>query len=419
MKKIMSLCINSMNSLTMYKLQSIDEFDTMTSADFDKLMGTNVNIQVFMNDEFKCYFCNSSDAMVSEPTEGIMVCTNCGRITETLDHTPEWKTFDDNQTSIRCGMPTNALLPQSSLGTDIGGACNMRFKTMQHWTAMPPQERSLNSVLNIIQSKCREMALSGCIIDDAKIMYKIASEYKKTETRKMIIRGKNKKGLMAACVFYACKRSSHIKTLKDIATAFGVKTSCVNKGCKNFDKYVKYKKENYSTNLSFPSQYIHQYCVFLKLDENTETIALNLAKNIEVNNLIRSHTPVSIAAACIMYAIQLNGNLESHTLLDKNVIANAFGISDVTLTKTFNKLMKNKEQLTNGKYVNALIQQQINSNPIDVPSNIAEKIQMMNDIDTLKYFNEIDIHITNYTEKSLYKYMSKCNKFIKELTLEI
>ena len=59
---------------------------------------------------------------------GIFICRDCGIETDTLLEDAEWRYYgaDDTRSTnpTRCGMPINALLPQSSLGTVIGYSYN-------------------------------------------------------------------------------------------------------------------------------------------------------------------------------------------------------------------------------------------------------------------------------------------------------
>ena len=74
---------------------------------------------------------------------------------------------------------SNDLLPQSSLGTTIGGGkFKSRIKTLHNWSAMPYRERSLHQVFKKFQEKCAFTGILKCIEDDAKIMYKTISECK-------------------------------------------------------------------------------------------------------------------------------------------------------------------------------------------------------------------------------------------------
>lgn len=241
--------------LLMHKLTNISDVNILTENDIDFLT-RKTNIQcdsIKQKNNTLCPNCRTNDHVLHDNFGGIIVCSECGCVLETcmLDHHPEWKNKDDGNSS-RCGLPTNALLPQSSLGTTIGGNCNYKLKTLHNWGIMPAKERSLNLVLNNIREKCDKAGLIGCIADDAKILYKIASECNGTK-KSLIIRNKNRVGLISACVFYACKRQGQSKSPKEIAKIFNISTSCVNKGCKKFAEYVKYKNIDYNTNLCYPS----------------------------------------------------------------------------------------------------------------------------------------------------------------------
>ena len=76
---------------------------------------------------------------------------------------------------------------------------------------MPYKERSLNEVLTNITNKCFAFGITENIISEAKIMYKEVDDCKhnigRNKGKKIITRGTNRKGLIAACVFYACKKN--------------------------------------------------------------------------------------------------------------------------------------------------------------------------------------------------------------------
>ena len=68
-----------------------------------------------------CVECSSPNI---ENNNGALVCRDCGTINESLiDYNAEWRFYgsDDSKYSdpTRCGLPTNALLPQSSIGSTI------------------------------------------------------------------------------------------------------------------------------------------------------------------------------------------------------------------------------------------------------------------------------------------------------------
>lgn len=394
----------------MNKLKSITSFEAMSSADFEKLMGTNTEAershdQTGHNE--MCPYCNDDCSIIQDPFEGIVVCKNCGQVIDigTFDHAPEWKTFDDNCSIGRCGMQTNSLLPQSSMSTSIRGACNQRLKTMQMWSSMPPKERSLNNDLKIITEKCKLLNMRGYIEDTAKQYYKIATDHTNETKEKTVIRGKNRDGLMAACIFYACKKGRKIISLKEIAQLFQIKTTSVNKGCKIFNKYVKYMKVDFGTNLSFPSSYIKQYCDKLKLSTDIMDFCTHIAKYIETHNLIASHTPVSIASVCILYGVmkKLPNNCHDHIS-----IANLFDISEATVTKTFRELLKYEGLFQNSDEVIVVDKHK----HCEIPDSLKlqKRIQSSQKLTLELFNNDIVMPVENFLSYSKNDYMKECAK---------
>jgi hypothetical protein len=146
----------------------------------------------------ECYECLDKTEYLEDFRQGILICKNCGQVLDVIyDHQPEWRNFEDDKDNSRCGMAINLLLPQSSLGTQIGGGgWKNRVKTIHNWSAIPYKERSLSIVFKEIHNRCQQSGILKCIEDDAKILYKNISESKylegKKEGRSLIIRGANR-----------------------------------------------------------------------------------------------------------------------------------------------------------------------------------------------------------------------------------
>jgi len=156
-----------------------------------------------------CKFCNQS-SLINHTSEGIIICGNekCGYINDIIiDSKAEWRYYgvSDSKCSdpTRCGLPTNSLLPASSLGSIV--LCNGRstyemrkIKKYHTWNAMPYKERSLYGVFDTMNVRAVNNGISPCIVEDAKRMYKQLSEHR-------ISRGATRQGLIASCIYIACK----------------------------------------------------------------------------------------------------------------------------------------------------------------------------------------------------------------------
>ena len=124
-----------------------------------------------------CSHCSSQKLILDE---GNYVCTECGTLFDRfIDTTAEWRYYghEDSKTSdpTRCGLPTNELLPESSLGTMIGngsGECyEMRIiRKYQMWNSMNYKERTLYNIFDILTVNAVNSGIPAVIVDEAKAL---------------------------------------------------------------------------------------------------------------------------------------------------------------------------------------------------------------------------------------------------------
>tara|TARA_B100000900_G_scaffold381978_1_gene368822 strand:+ start:164 stop:1114 length:951 start_codon:yes stop_codon:yes gene_type:complete len=307
-----------------------------------------------MEDELDIYFSNLSELNKEEEIieetcctliknqqmgDGVMICKICNNVVSNIISGPEWRYYGsgDSKTSnpTRCGMPTNELLPQSSMGTTIsnrGGGANMnKVRRFQKWNGIPYKERSLLKVFQDITEKCNKAGLPQIIIKEAHSLYNIISQNK-------ISRGGNRQGLIAACVYFACVDCKVGRSVNEIAEIFQIKNTIITKGCKSF-KEIMYHNRNMSRVNTYKTigveDFLHRFCSKLGLSntdiENIKKIS-NECKN---KDLICENTPPSMAAGCI-YLYITNKNIPK----DKKELAEVCKISEVTINKCFKKIEK-------------------------------------------------------------------------------
>ena len=285
-------------------------------------------------DNYKNYLCNG---------DGIIQCKLCNNSITNIIDSPEWRYYgsSDSKSSdpTRCGMPTNVLLPKSSLGTSIStknrsGAMN-KIGMYQRWNSMPYKERSLYKVFNEIQSRCLENNLPEIIITTSKSLYSIISETK-------ISRGSNRKGIIAACVYYACKECEVPRSTNELASMFGIDSKVMTKGCKNYTEIMRMSKMDKSRSLDAKSinldDFIERFSHKLSLNIEDIKKILQLSKICQDLKLINDNTPPAMASGCIYLYIKIN-DLNIH----KKDISDICKISEVTINKCYKKLEKNEE----------------------------------------------------------------------------
>lgn len=285
----------------------------------------------------QCDNCNNSNFV---KLEGEIICVSCGNISEgIIDYNAEWRYYgsDDSKYSdpTRCGLPTNELLPQSSLGSTIsfksGESYEMRKIRNYHlWNGMPYKERSLYNVFDSIQIISLNGGIPHCIIEEAKILYSKISDTK-------ISRGFNRKGIIATCIYKACLLQGSPRSTQEIAKIFKLDNKHMTRGCKNFDSIMNtHNQDNASINISGSKaiDFVNRFCSNLNLGENILEICKHVCNKTDEYNLVSKCIPPSVAAGSIFLVC----NLLNINISKKN-ISTTCEISEVTISKCYKELL--------------------------------------------------------------------------------
>lgn len=345
--------------------------------ELDDDMNTSDSDDDYDIEENLCISCKSNK-IINDTLNGVIVCTSCGQIQDTiLNDNPEWRSYaDDNDPNTgRCSGPTNAFLPISSIGTTIGGNKRGRLQTLQSWTQMPYKEKSLYIVIKDIQAKCRDADILKCIEDDAKILYKNISTFcyvDEDNTKKnMITRGTNRRSLIAACVYFACKKNNKTRSAKEISQIFGLTQKDITRGCKNFMKLIREIKFNVEFKSSPPEDYVPRFCKELKLKQQFIDQAIKIAKNVQRINIATTHTPLSIATASILLTININD-----LTITKKHLASKFKVSEVTISKAYKSIEQYRSILIDNKKIDDIVNQyEKQKQDVEVPEALKNRLE--------------------------------------------
>ena len=277
----------------------------------------------------KCLCCCSE--FINE--DNMNICSKCSSIiSNVIENTAEWRFYgnDDNRDGdpSRCGMPTNNLLPKSSMGSMIGCGYKdnidiRRIRMFQMWNSMPYDERTLWNVFDKMTANTINNGIPQKVIDNAKVLYKKASE-------KKISRGDNKEGLIASCIYHSCLLNKIPKSSKDIAAMFNISHVTLNKGNSRFQTLLQ-------INVSSPDpiDFISQYGNNLNMYIGDINKCKELVKIIEDNEIMNYNSPTSSAAG-ILYYYSVVKNLG----YSKKKFAKACNVSEVTIVKCY-KIINN------------------------------------------------------------------------------
>lgn len=289
-----------------------------------------------VEDNDKCSKCLSDEIVIDD---GQYICLNCNAIqSAVIETTAEWRYYgsEDNRDSdpTRCGMPTNPLLPKSSLGSVIGNKKNdnrdmRRIRMYQMWNSMPYWERTLYNVFDKLYQNSSSNGIPAKVIEDSKVLYKKASE-------KKISRGDNKEGLIASCIYYACLINKIPRSPKEVAKIFHIDPNILTKGNARFQGLLQMNIDS-----SNPDDYISRFGSKLNLNFDDIQKCKEFTKKLDETEILSENTPTSVASGALFYYC-IKKNIEC----SKKQIAEICGVSEVTITKCYKKLQKYENTLS-------------------------------------------------------------------------
>jgi transcription initiation factor TFIIIB Brf1 subunit/transcription initiation factor TFIIB len=307
-----------------------------------------------------CKSCKS-DKLVVDNIKGYLVCQECAVINqEFLDENPEFTNDEENNGSgaSRYGCPSNFFFPKSALGTKIATKGYNKVSALQRQGQMPYREKSLLEVLERIQSKCKKYSVSQTIIDSAKILYKKVSDSKhvrgKRKGKNMIMRCINRRSMIAACVFYACKMQKEPRSPKEIADIYDLEIKHVHRGCRKILDYIDLNSTFYQIRNSQAADFIERLSKKLDFDKKFIEIAKDVCNNIHKLDIASTHEPPSVAAGCILLVANTY-NLS----ISKKQISEIFDISDVTISKTYRKIYPFYKIILSNKVTELILQKKL------------------------------------------------------------
>jgi len=294
--------------------------------------------------ELTCENCNGCMIITEECN---ILCIECGLISSVNDMS------DNSYNEIsRCGpsndeeinpfikMSTFTNKGSKSFITRDGSVMKNDIFRLHVQNSYNSKQKSFDQVVNIIDN----CVLCPMIKNDSKNIYIYFVK------SKIILRGLNRLGLIACCIYFACHKNGIYMTPTEICEGIGLE------GTKNFNKSFKifesiYKKneikdndENTNENKNFEdsiSSYILRFLSMLELDNIIKnTYEINSVSN-EIlincsNEDLRSCSPKNIACSIIYLSL-----LKKDIKISKKIIINNFNISYPTLNKII-EILENK-----------------------------------------------------------------------------
>ena len=186
------------------------------------------------SNEQRCPSCNKT-TLITDDDSGEIVCKTCGIVLSEGSEAsgPEWRSFaNDGVDKSRTGAGTSITIHDMGLSTVIGAvnkdatgkplssAAKQSFDRIRTWDnrsqAHSSIDKNLRQALSEMDKLKDKLSLSDAVIEKAAHIYRKA-------IGKKLVKGRSIQGLVAACVYAACRDTQTPRTLDNVADGINIR----------------------------------------------------------------------------------------------------------------------------------------------------------------------------------------------------
>ena len=295
----------------------------------------------------KCPACGDKK-MVTDHDTGELFCGKCGLVVneKITDTSAEWRSFskDGGADPTRTGAPTSLTMHDRGLSTIIGtvnkdatgkplsASMKSSIERLRTWDsrsqAHSSEDRNLRQALNEMSKLKDKLALTDSVIEKASYIYRKA-------LGKKLVRGRSIQGLVAACLYAACRDTETPRTLYDIANGMNVRKKDIARCYRLIFRELELKMP-----VVDPVKGISRIASVAKLSEKSKRNAVKILNQAKDIGLVAGKDPMGVAAASLYLACITTGEIKS-----QKEISIASGITEVTIR---NRCVGLRKMLNNG-----------------------------------------------------------------------
>jgi len=281
----------------------------------------------------KCPACTNTKIVTDQDT-GELFCGKCGLVItdKVTDTSAEWRSFskDGGADPTRTGAPTSLTMHDRGLSTIIGAvnkdasgkplstSMKSSIERLRTWDsrsqAHSSAERNLRQALNEMSKLKDKLALTDNVIEKSAYIYRKALE-------KKLVRGRSIQGLVAACLYAACRNTETPRTLQDIADGMNIRKKDIARCYRLIFRELELKMP-----VVDPVKGVSRIASVAKLSEKTKRKAAEILSLAKETGLVAGKDPMGIAAASLYLACISTGEIKS-----QKEISEASGITEVTI----------------------------------------------------------------------------------------
>ena len=263
--------------------------------------------------------------------KGENVCSQCGlvineRIVDTSHSGKRAFTKHEKEKRERTGSPISILLPDMGLSTiiDKSNIKSPDLKRAAKWNSRMTWDK-MNMLIATTELKRIASNLN------------LPTHVKKTAIRlyieafkKKLLRGRSINGMVAACLYFACRERGIPRTLQEILEETSINAKNVRRCYRTLIRELNLKAPS-----TDPITLVPRYIAELGLNAEAEKTTIKILKSFTSNYSISGKDPKGLCAGAL-YFICKNQNRK----ISQKEIANLIGVTEVTLRSRYKEIIK-------------------------------------------------------------------------------
>ena len=293
------------------------------------------------SNEQRCPSCNKT-TLITDDNSGEIVCKTCGIVLSEGSEAsgPEWRSFtNDGVDKSRTGTGTSITMHDMGLSTVIGAVnkdatgkpldTNMKksIERLRTWDnrsqAYSSSDRNLRQALSEMDKLQDKLSLTNAVIEKAAYIYRKAIERK-------LVKGRSIHGLVAACIYAACRNTETPRTLDDIANGINIRRKDVARCYR-----LIFRELDLKIPVADPVKGVSRIASIAGLGEKTKRKAIELLNKAKKIGMVAGKDPMGIAAAALYLACISSGGNKT-----QKEISIASGVTEVTIRNRCASLKK-------------------------------------------------------------------------------
>ena len=280
----------------------------------------------------RCPSCTKTK-MILDEDKGELFCGFCGYVIpeQVIQEGPEWRSFSaDGGDRSRVGAGTSITMHDMGLSTVIGtqnkdatgkpldSSMKKSINRLRTWDsrsqAHTSVERNLRQALSEMDKLQDKISLPSSVIEKAAYIYRKAIE-------KKLVKGRSIQGLVAACVYAACRNTETPRTLEDIASGINIRRKDVARCYR-----LIFRELDLKIPVADPVKGVSRIASIAGLGEKTKRKAIKLLNKAKKIGMVAGKDPMGIAAAALYLSCISTGGSKT-----QKEISIASGVTDVTI----------------------------------------------------------------------------------------